>query len=234
MADTPIHCLVAHPSSRVAGQVANALTEDGWQVTHADTASAAYEQIDRPRWGILVVSSVFEQLITPERSPTIALAAPGDRPERLLDLGADAVCAAEPVRAGELRVRARALTQRACGVRVDLKRHRATLDGAELALTPKEFALLAALAASPGELVGRSALSQCLWDSQSHRPTGRALDAHAMRLKRKLGAHSAVIQTIWGLGFRFEQARAPRRAFAASTHTHPSGRCRVLSAAERR
>ncbi|MGI8559255.1 MAG: winged helix-turn-helix transcriptional regulator [Solirubrobacteraceae bacterium] len=208
--------MIAHPCPRAGHRAALALTADGWSTTPVESVLAAKEQICRRRCDLLVVAADFERLLHPARRPTIVLAPRGVSQGRLLDLGADAVCAEPPLREAELCVRARSLVRWPHGLQVDLRRQRATLDDVELSLTAKEFALIAALAASPGDLQTRPTLGHCLWDAERPRDPSRAIDAHVARLKRKLGGHRGLIETVWGLGYRLALPSPPGRSLHAA------------------
>lgn len=90
----------------------------------------------------------------------------------------------------------------AADVRIDLDGHKVEVRGSPVLLTPTEFALLRYLAERPGRAVGRNELAGALSDLEDADP--RNIDAHLSRLRRKLGAASAVITTVWGHGYRFE------------------------------
>lgn len=80
-----------------------------------------------------------------------------------------------------------------------------TLAGEEVALTRKEFELLAALVRSAGKVVRREDLMSEVWDENWFGPT-RTLDVHIGWLRRKLRDRPGPgqrIQTVRGVGFRF-------------------------------
>lgn len=83
----------------------------------------------------------------------------------------------------------------------------ARLDGRELVLTNKEFALLATLVANEGEVVFRNDLLSDIWGySESIRT--RTLDVHMRRLRLKLGGYGdRCLETIFGSGYRFNRFR---------------------------
>ena len=83
---------------------------------------------------------------------------------------------------------------------VDLRTHRVQLDGEELALTTKEFGVLAMLAADPGAVVTRSELIERVWDEHWYGPT-KTLDVHIAQLRRKLG-DPRWIETVRSVGYR--------------------------------
>ena len=87
---------------------------------------------------------------------------------------------------------------------VDVASHSASLDGQDLDLTPKEFDLLALLAAHPGRAFSRDFLLQSLW-GYDYDGVDRTVDTHIVRLRKKLGAVGDQIVTVWGVGYRFTE-----------------------------
>jgi DNA-binding response OmpR family regulator len=84
------------------------------------------------------------------------------------------------------------------------------LDSRHVTLTRKEFELLAMLARNAGEIVPREILLSMVWGYREGTRT-RTLDVHVRRLRRKLGSFGDIyIQTVFGVGYRFERYRAPR------------------------
>ncbi|MGN6258311.1 MAG: winged helix-turn-helix domain-containing protein [Solirubrobacterales bacterium] len=89
---------------------------------------------------------------------------------------------------------------------VDPAGRRVTVDGTEVRLCRKEFALLLVLAAQPNRTFAREELMARVW-RRSDQTRTRTLDAHAGRLRRKLanaGAPGFVVN-IWGVGYRFRE-----------------------------
>ncbi len=87
-------------------------------------------------------------------------------------------------------------------LRVEPGTHRASLDGVELALTPKEFDLLYLLVANPGRAFNREFLIERIWGGDFE-GFDRAVDNHIRRLRQKLGDAGDKIATVWGVGYRF-------------------------------
>ncbi|MBD2845650.1 response regulator transcription factor [Paenibacillus sp. IB182496] len=76
----------------------------------------------------------------------------------------------------------------------------------ELELTPKEFDLLALLAAHPGRVYTREQLLEFVWDMDYAGGT-RTVDIHIRRLRQKLGQVGAeLLQTVHGVGYRASAA----------------------------
>ena len=90
------------------------------------------------------------------------------------------------------------------GLEIDHESGIALLHGRDAGLTPLEFRLLAALATSYGEVVGRDQISMAVW-GQPLRPGSRSVDVLVRRLRRKVdevGGEFTFIQTVLGEGYR--------------------------------
>ncbi|MFB9391362.1 response regulator transcription factor [Streptomyces coeruleoprunus] len=83
---------------------------------------------------------------------------------------------------------------------VDRRAARVRLDGTEVALTPKEYDLLAFLTEEPGALMSREQIMEAVWDANWFGPT-KTLDVHVGALRRKL-AGAITIEAVRGVGFR--------------------------------
>jgi PAS domain S-box-containing protein len=91
------------------------------------------------------------------------------------------------------------------GVRIDLQAHRVYVDGKAKQLTTNEFRLLTLLAANPGRVLTRAAITRQLWDSE-HVGTGHACENHISTLRRKIEREPRFperIVTVRGQGYRF-------------------------------
>ncbi|MFJ8113181.1 response regulator transcription factor [Streptomyces sp. NPDC096132] len=98
-------------------------------------------------------------------------------------------------------------TSRYGRVVIDRQAHRAFLDGAEVALPPREFALLAFLAAQPDVLMTRETIMAAVWDVNWFGPT-KTLDTHVSALRHKFG-DALTIQAVRGVGFRLSAGPLP-------------------------
>ncbi|HVF67372.1 MAG TPA: response regulator transcription factor [Pyrinomonadaceae bacterium] len=147
------------------------------------------------------------------RTPIIILTARGSEGERVagLELGADDYVT-KPFSVRELVARVRAVLRRADDassskyedgrLQVHFDDMQVLCDGAEVRLTRKEFALLAALARRPGRVATRQQLLDDVWGQQYYGDT-RTLDVHIRRLRSKLGECADSIETVVGVGYRF-------------------------------
>ena len=90
-------------------------------------------------------------------------------------------------------------------LRVDPAARRAHLDGRELALTPREFDLLAYLLAHPGRAYTRAELLAEVWGWEFGDQS--TVTVHVRRLREKIEADPTRpqrIATIWGTGYRYD------------------------------
>ena len=81
------------------------------------------------------------------------------------------------------------------------------IDDKPVELTPKEFDLLAFLAASPRQLFSRGQLLEQVWDSSSEWQDPSTVTVHIRRLRQKIEEdpeRPRWITTTWGVGYRFE------------------------------
>jgi DNA-binding response OmpR family regulator len=93
---------------------------------------------------------------------------------------------------------------------VDFQRQCVWVDNRVLTLTRKEFELFAMLVSNAGEIVPRDVLLQTIW-GYSREIRTRTLDVHIRRLRKKLAAYGEqYIETIFGIGYRFQPYREPR------------------------
>jgi two-component system response regulator RegX3 len=93
-------------------------------------------------------------------------------------------------------------------VRVDLARHRATVRGEDVELTTKEFEILRMLAEHPGRVYTKAQIYEHVWREE---PLGdlSTVQVHVRRLRMKIEEHPNVptlLTTVWGIGYRFEEA----------------------------
>ncbi len=88
---------------------------------------------------------------------------------------------------------------------IDQPRHQVEVNGQPVSLTLTEFKLLTALAAARGRVLTRNQLmDQAI--SPDAVVADRTIDVHLVSLRRKLGAARDMIETVRGVGYRFEAA----------------------------
>jgi DNA-binding response OmpR family regulator len=159
--------------------------------------------------------AVCRELRSRSQVPIIVVTARSDEIDRvtLLEIGADDYVV-KPFGFRELVARMRAVLRRASGTNhapaqlsagalvIDRRRHEAILGAEPLALTPKEFDLLAFMAEDPGATRTREEIIRSVWDEHWWGST-KTLDVHVASLRKKLGDR-VLIETVRGVGFRLE------------------------------
>jgi DNA-binding winged helix-turn-helix (wHTH) protein len=90
------------------------------------------------------------------------------------------------------------------GVVVDLARHRVLVDGKDVGLTFKEFALLQILVRNDGKTMSREQLREAIVTGDDADVNARTIDVHVRRLRVKFGDYPDVIRTVHARGYRFD------------------------------
>ena len=157
--------------------------------------------------------TVCRELRADSDVPIIVVTARGDEMDRvlMLELGADDYIV-KPFGFRELVARVRAVLRRTSApeptttatiehgpLLIDSRTRTVELRGHGVALTPKEFDLLVALANDPGAVVTREELLREVWD-QNWWGSTKTLDVHIASLRKKLDP--SVIETVRGVGYR--------------------------------
>jgi two-component system KDP operon response regulator KdpE len=146
--------------------------------------------------------------------PVIIISARDREAEKVaaLDAGADDYVE-KPFGLAELLARLRAATRRALRtetpepviragpLEVDLERRLARVEGAELALTPREWELLALLARHLGRVVLQRRLLTDIW-GPAHVEDSQYLRVYIAQLRAKLGPAAVLLRTEPGVGYR--------------------------------
>jgi DNA-binding response OmpR family regulator len=208
--------LVVEDDPGIATQLMRCLSRGGYAADHVTTGQDALS------WGepdVVLLDlglpdidgvEVCRRLRQRSGMAIIVVTARGEEPERVLalDAGADDYLV-KPFGLAELLARMRAVLRRMRQgpevlrhgpLTVDLRTRKVSVSGHDVALTPKEFDILACLAADPGRVVTRQEILESAWDAHWYGPT-KVLDVHVAALRRKLGL-PGLIENVYGRGFR--------------------------------
>ena len=91
------------------------------------------------------------------------------------------------------------------GLKININLRKAYLEGEDLHLTPKQFALLNTLVENMGKIVTKEELYHIAWGDNYDINSDEALKYHIRELRKKLRTHGAdgLIETAWGVGYQF-------------------------------
>ncbi len=209
--------LVIEDDEAIASALVTGLTREGFSPVRAANAAEALREL--PADFILLDlglpdrdgSELFASLRDASSAPIIMVTARGSEEERIagLDLGADDYVV-KPFGLRELVARINAVLrrttpdterlQRLDTITIDRRTRNVTVDGEEVALTPKEYGILEYLARDPGAVVTRQELLDAVWGPNWFGST-KMIDVHVASLRRKLNQPD-LIETHRGIGFR--------------------------------
>ncbi len=229
--------LVADDDPHIVELVTLYLQRAGFAVSAAFDGDEALERITNERPDLVVLDimmpgpdglQVCRQIRKSNDTPVVFLSARGTDVDRIagLQLGADDYLV-KPFNPDELVARVQAVLRRAqpasrppsritvSDLMVDNDARRAFAAGRELTLTPKEFDLLATLAAFPNVSLDRERLLDLVWGTNFY--AIRTVDVHVARLREKLKGCEVQIETVWGAGYRLSPGEAPRVANSTLT-----------------
>jgi two-component system response regulator ResD len=208
------------------------LRREGFQVVTAVDGAAALAAVERARPALVVLDlmlpgltglEVLRRLRAAGNLPVILLTARGEEADRVvgLELGADDYVT-KPFSNRELVARVKAVLRRAQpptpsethvlvlgGLRLDTTARSVTLDGQPVALTVREFDLLAFLMRHPGQVFTREQLLDQVW-GYTFASDLSTVTVHVRRLREKIErdpANPRLLQTVWGVGYRLEKPR---------------------------
>jgi two-component system, OmpR family, response regulator MprA len=203
-----------------------ALVLAGYEVAVAESGEKALALIAAQEPALVVLDvmlpgidgfTVAQRLRALGSTPILMLTAKDTVPDRVigLDSGADDYLV-KPFSVEELLARVRALLRRAQteaedvltfeDLKVDTKARQAFRGGRLMALTPREFNLLLALARHPRQALSREQISQMVW-GYAFEGESNFIDAAVKDLRRKMeeAAESRLVQTVRGHGYALRE-----------------------------
>ena len=213
--------LVAEDEPRVADAIARGLRRGGAAVDVASDGARALEKARVYAYDVVVLDrdlpgihgdDVCRALNLEQPDTKVLMVTAARSVDDLVDglaLGADDYLG-KPFRFAELAARVQALARRAGAARpavlvhdditLDPAARRASRDGRDLGLSPKELGVLETLMAAEGAVVSVEALLERVWDENAD-PFTNTVRMTVMTLRRKLGS-PAVLHTVPGAGYR--------------------------------
>jgi two-component system, OmpR family, response regulator VicR len=206
------------------------LEKEGFRVEQAYDGEEALRKVFALKPDIVVLDlmlplvdgfEVCRQIRKKTDVPIIMLTARGEDIDKVLglELGADDYLT-KPFNSRELVARIKAILRRSLfreeetkkiaqigNLQVDLLQHRVRIDGKDISLTSKEFALLSFLVANAGNVYSREQLLEQVWGYDYYGDV-RTVDVHIRHLREKLEqdpGNPNLILTVWGTGYKIRE-----------------------------
>jgi two-component system response regulator RegX3 len=224
--------LIVEDESSFSEALSFLLGKEGFESVIAETGKIALEEFKKGQFDLILLDlmipevsgiDVCRAIRTISTVPIIMLTAKDSEVDKVvgLELGADDYVT-KPYSSRELVARIKAVLRRGvaddsqtssesgihniAGIRMDIERHQVTVHGTPIALPLKEFELLEFLLRNEGRVLTRGQLIDRVWGGDYYGDT-KTLDVHIKRLRSKIEvdpANPVLIQTIRGLGYKFE------------------------------
>lgn len=216
--------LIADDESRIRKLVNDFLSKENYEIIEASDGQEALDKFYElgPDLVILDVMmphftgiEVCKEIRESSTVPIIILTAKGTEADELTGFssGADEYIA-KPFSPKILVARVNALLRRsnnlnvedvleAGKIEVDINAHLVKVDGNEIVLSVKEFELLCYFINNQGIALSREKILDNVWD-YDYFGDARTVDTHVKKLRAKLKEYGSYIQTIWGMGYKFE------------------------------
>jgi DNA-binding response OmpR family regulator len=213
--------LIVEDETEIAEALEYDLKLEGYEVEMVHDGESASQRGREPGWDVILLDIMLpkkdgfdvcrELRKAGVRTPILFLTARTHEAEIIqgLDLGADDYIT-KPFSARELRARIRARLRSGqlpdadvlccADLEIDTGRVEVRKGGEKAEVTPQEFKLLVTFARNPGRVLSRDQLIDLAWGGDTF-VTDRAVDAHIVNLRRKLGPE--LIASVRGMGYRF-------------------------------
>ena len=222
--------LIVEDDKNISQLVTYNLEKEGFTCTGTVTGEEALDILDREHVDLILLDIMLPEMdgldvcknIKQEKKlstiPIIMLTARGEETDRIVgfELGVDDYIV-KPFSPRELVLRVKAILKRskraeaistdiliADKIKIDISRHKVFVDKKEIELTLLEFNLLVVLMQRRGRVQSREQLLNDLWNISAD-VTTRTIDTHIKRLRQKLGKMGILIETVRGIGYRFNE-----------------------------
>ncbi|HHT7237746.1 MULTISPECIES: response regulator transcription factor [Bacillus] len=216
--------LVVDDESDMRQLVGMYLDNFGYEWGEAENGKEALRKLETDHYDFVVLDimmpemdglSVCKEIRKTSDVPIIFLTAKGEEWNRVngLRMGADDYIV-KPFSPGELIARMEAVLRRYTKqeqqeeiqfgpILINEKSRRIETNGETIPLTVKEFDLLYFLCQHNGQVFSREQLLEKVW-GYDYAGSTRTVDTHVKTMRLKLGESGNYIQTVWGVGYKFE------------------------------
>ena len=218
-----VKILIADDEERWRRLVGDYLRNEGYAVIEAANGAEAVDMVRRAGDVDLVILDIMmpvmdgvqacQNIRSFSQVPIIMLTAKSDEDSEVLGFvcGADEYIS-KPVKFPVFIARVKALLKRSVSVRstvevagicIDPDAHTVTVDGREIALTPREFELLLYVAQNKNIALSRQQILSAVWNFDYY-GDARTVDTHSKNRRMKLGDHGSALKTVRGRGYKLE------------------------------
>lgn len=221
-----IKILVVDDESRMRKLVKDFLVRKDFQVFEATDGEEALDIFYQNKDIALIILDVMmpkingwevcKEIRKTSRIPIIMLTAKSDESDELMgfELGVDEyiskpfspkilVARVEAILRRANKIGQDSLVKEAGGIVLDKTAHIVTIDGQSIELSYKEFELLDYFLENKGIALSREKILDNVWN-YDYFGDARTIDTHVKKLRSKLKDKGDYIQTVWGLGYKFE------------------------------
>ena len=216
--------LVVDDESRMRKLIKDFLSTKGYAVIEAENGQVALDIFESDSTINLVILDVMmpvldgwatlREIRKVSKIPVIMLTARGEENDELFgfELGVDEYIS-KPFSPKILVARVEALLKRAFptqeeikeldGIVIDKVAHKVMVDGKDVDMSMKEFELLVYLTDNAGIALSREKILNSVWN-YDYFGDSRTIDSHIKKVRKKLGKKGSHIETVRGLGYKFE------------------------------
>lgn len=219
------YILVVDDESRMRKLLKDFLSAKGYKILEAEDGEKAIEVFEENRNKIKLILldvmmpkldgwSVLRKIRQESNLPVIMLTARGEEQDELFgfELGVDEYIS-KPFSPKILVARVEALLKRTRaeesgtkdygGIIIDSKGRTVTVDGKQIEMSLREYELLKYLVDNKGIALSRDKILNNVWNYDYYGDS-RTIDSHIKKIRHKLGKKGKYIQTIRGIGYKFE------------------------------
>lgn len=215
-----IKILIVEDEEAIANLIRMNLIKAGYQCEIAQDGEDAADKIENKTYDLILLDIMLPKLNGYEvleyaktmNMPVIFLSALGETQQKVkgLKMGAEDYIA-KPFEIAELLARVETVLRRyqkteqklhLLDIEIDTQSRQVTQDGKEIELTTKEYELLLLFLRNKNRALYRETIYESVWGGE-YSGTGRTVDLHVQRLKKKLGLEEH-ITAIYKVGYRLE------------------------------
>lgn len=218
--------LVVDDEELIRDVIKEYLEANNYIVDEASNGIEALEKLENNKYDLLILDimmkeldgfSMLDRLDKSKRIPTIVLSARGEEYDKLhgFDLGIDDYLT-KPFSPKELVARVKAILNRSSKnlptlykyktLEINFSAHTVKIDNKLINLTPKEFEILSYLIKNKNIAISREQLLSKLWGYDFF-GDDRTIDTHIKLLRNNLEEYRNLIETVRGIGYKFNDEK---------------------------